>query len=480
MTEKNYFGRLVVILIMTLVACIGMYLLPDEVLGFTLKRVDLLSDVRVKAQPIPLDLQINEQDEELFLPIDTLGISDSVAVRGLTADQLLERESLYQMAASSSNTDSIQVRIEDFSVGYTGLKHFFSALNRIHSLERPVRIAFMGDSFIEGDIILADFRARMQDRFGGGGVGFVPVTSKVEQYRPTINQTSKGWKTNTILSERTHRYVLPCVVFETEDDEAVITFKTVNAYPGLDKVSSLKFIYSKNEQSEMRLVCNHSQDTIIDILPVTETITQYETEGVFTDGAFYFRNAKGLQALGIALEDNTGVVVDNFSLRGNTGIVLDALDQNSCMALHEIRAYDLIILQYGLNVANEQTQEYGWYRDRMVKVIQHIQQCFPETDILLLGVSDRSNYRDGAYQTMPEVMSLLKAQYQAAQIAQVPFWNVFNAMGGENAMVRYVDRRWASKDYTHLSFRGGREIASLLFDAFIFEKELYDRMEITE
>ena len=457
-----------------------MYRLPDEVLGFTLKKVDVLSDVRVRSVNNSIDLQIDGLDDELILPIDSLAIPDSTLVRGLTADQLLERDSLYQMAASSSNADSIQVRIEDFSDGHTGLKHFFSVLNRIQSLERPVRIAFMGDSFIEGDIILADFRARMQDRFGGSGVGFVPVTSKVEQYRPTINQTSKGWKTSSILSERRHRYVLPCVVFEPEDDEAVITFKTVNAYPGLDKVSSLKFIYSKNEQAEMRLTYNHSNDTIVDILPETEVITQYETKGVFTDGTFYFRNAQGLQALGIALEDNKGVVVDNFSLRGNTGIVLDALDINSCLALHEIRPYDLIILQYGLNVASEQMQEYGWYRDRMVKVIEHIRACFPETDILLLGVSDRSNYRDGAYQTMPEVVSLLKAQYQAAKIAQVPFWNVFNAMGGENAMVRYVDRRWASKDHTHLSFRGGKEIATQLYNALIFEKELYGKMEIFE
>ena len=480
MSEKNYFGRLFTILIVTLIACIGMYRLPDKVLGFTLKKVDMLSDVRARIANTSLDSLIKAPDMELLLSADSLTISDTTLVRGLTASQLFERDSLYRLAATSADTDSVRVRIEDFSVGYTGLRHFFSALNQIHSLERPVRIAFMGDSFIEGDIILADFRSSMQERYGGHGVGFVPVTSQVEQYRPTINQTSKGWKTRSILSEKNHRYVLPCVMFEPEDDEAVITFKTVNTYPGLNKASSLKFIYSRNKQSEMCLVYNQSKDTIINILSETEVITQYEAEGVFADGTFYFRHAKGLQALGIALEDNTGVVVDNFSLRGNSGIVLDGLDLNSCMALSAIRPYDLIILQYGLNVTTENMQEYGWYRDRMVKVIQHIRQCFPETDILLLGVSDRSNYRDGSYQTMPEVKSLLKAQYQAAQIAQVPFWSVFDAMGGENAMVRYVDRRWASKDYTHLSFRGGKEIASLLFKALIFEKELYDEMEKVE
>jgi hypothetical protein len=206
MTNKNYFGRLLAILIVTLIACIGMYQLPDEVLGFTLKKVDILSDVRVRTVHTLLDSLVNAPNPELPVPIDTLITPDStVLVRGLTAAQLVERDSLYRSAASSVAIDSVQVRIEDFSAGYTGLKHFFAALNQIHSLERPVRIAFMGDSFIEGDIILADFRARMQERFGGSGVGFVPVTSKVEQYRPTINQTSKGWKTSSILSERTHR-----------------------------------------------------------------------------------------------------------------------------------------------------------------------------------------------------------------------------------------------------------------------------------
>jgi len=477
MMDRNYFGRLLIILLLTLVACIWMYRLPDKIVGITLKKVDLLSDVRVRPEsPLPDSLR-NEPDIVPVLQIDTLLNPDSSLVRGLSTAQLMERDSVYRMVTSDIKEDTVQVRIEDFSVGHTGLKHFFTMLNRIYALDRPVRIAFMGDSFIEGDIILADFRAKMQDRFGGSGVGFVPVTSKVEQYRPTINQTSRGWRTSSILSERRHRYVLPGLFFEPEDNEASITFKTVNAYPGLDKVSSLKFIFSQNEQAEIRLICNNSRDTIIDVLPVTETITQYEMEGVFTDGTFQFRNAQGLQALGIALEDNTGIVVDNFSLRGNSGMVLDALDMSSCMALHEIRPYDLIILQYGLNVATGQMLEYGWYRDRMVKVIQHIRECFPETDIMLLGVSDRSYYENGSYQTMPEVVSLLKAQVQAAQIAQVPFWSVFDAMGGENAMVRYVNRRWASKDYTHLSFRGGREIATMLFDAFILEKELYDEME---
>ena len=479
MSDKNYFHSLLAILLVTLVACIGMYWLPDNVLGFTLKKVDMLSDVRVRTEKMSLDSLLMETEMDNLLASDSLLMPDSMMVRGLNAVQLSERDSLYRLASSGVPATTSEVRIEDFSAGHTGLKHFFSVLSRIHLLDRPVRIAFMGDSFVEGDLVLADFRAQMQTRFGGGGVGFVPVSSTVEQYRPTITQRSRGWKANSILSDRSRKYVVSGMLFEPTADEASITFKTVNTYPGLDKATSLKFIYKQNEQSTLRLICNNLSDTIDHVLQSGETIMQYEMEGVFTDGTFYFSQATGLQALGLAYEDNTGIVVDNFSLRGNSGTVLDQLDKSSCFALHAIRPYDLIILQYGLNVTSEDMLHYGWYRDRMVTVIEHIRQCFPETDILLLGVSDRSYYNEGTYQTMPAVVSLLRAQQQVAQLTQIPFWSVFDAMGGAGAMVRYVDWRWASKDYTHLSFRGGREIATKLFNALILEKELYDEMEKT-
>jgi hypothetical protein len=50
-------------------------------------------------------------------------------------------------------------------------------------------------------------------------------------------------------------------------------------------------------------------------------------------------------------------------------------------------------------------------------------------------------------------------------------------MGGQNSMVQYVKTNKASKDYTHLSFRGGREIADALYDAILQEKRMYDRDE---
>ncbi|MDR1745840.1 MAG: hypothetical protein LBR49_01005 [Tannerella sp.] len=475
MNRKNQFGALLGVLLLAWLGCMVIYWLPDEIVGLPVKRVDMLSDLWEEpkaATPVASYSAVAMPDTAEVIAEPAAGDRDSAAV--------VRRDSVYHAALSAAGAEADGVRIEDFTAGHTALQRFFSSLSRVDELGRPVRIAFLGDSFVEGDILLADLRAKLQAKFGGRGVGFVPVASVVEQYRPTVYQRSKGWKTYSLLSHRQHRYVLSGMLFEAEGGEATVTFKMVNTYPGLEEVSSVKFLYSRNDSAELRLTGNGARDTFTATLPATESVRQYEVHATFRDGTFRFRHAKGLQALGVALEDERGVVVDNFSLRSNSGVPLGGLDEGSCRELGKVRPYDLIVLQYGLNVATEDVRQYGWYRDRMVQVIQHLRVCFPETDILMLSVSDRSYYSDGAYRTMPAVVSLRNAQRETALRTHIAFWDTFRAMGGENGMVRYVKQHWASKDHTHLSFRGGRELAVALFNALMIEKDVYAEMDRVE
>lgn len=503
----NYANRFTAILFTALIVNLAFYWLPDTIFGMQIKKVDLLSDIRIqpeydKTESLALSPEDDffHEDDDFNTPQykETIAIFDSAppppAPSGYVAPQnreiasaspATEIEDVEDQTAKASNASSKTVtddkyntdylfntHIEDFTSGHTSLRRFFAALNNINNLGRPVRIAFVGDSFIEGDILVADFRAKMQQHFGGRGVGFIPIASNVAQYRPTIKQSADGWNTYSIIKNKNRKYVLSGLQFEPASHNASIRFQTVDMYPGLEEVSSLKLIYSKNEDTDILL--KSDTDTSLYELPPTTHITQFEMKGPFTKGTLQFKNAQGLNAVGIALEDNHGVIVDNFSLRGNSGIIMSALDSESCRDLQRIRPYDLIVLQYGLNVASDSVREYSWYRNQMVTVIQHIQDCFPGADILMLGVSDRSHKRGGSYSTMPAVLSLLRAQRQTAKKTEIAFWSIFAAMGGQNSMVKYVNSSWASKDYTHLSFRGGREIANALYDAIITEKEMYD------
>ncbi|MDR3142381.1 MAG: hypothetical protein LBU37_11755, partial [Tannerellaceae bacterium] len=410
---------------------------------------------------------------------DSAGVCDSALqaeAPELRAAEL--RDSLYKVMAAGYGVDSAGVRIEDYSAGHTGLNRFFAALNR--SKSQPARIAVMGDSFIEGDIMVADLRNELQKKFGGRGVGFVPVTSQAAQYRPTIDQQASGWATHSILNDKKQAYTLAGMTFEAKSDKAEISFKASGYYDRLKSVSSLKLLYEKTEGTAMQLSCNASPDTVSRSLASAGVIDQYILRAdSITEGRLVFTGAKGFRVLGLALEDDEGVVVDNFSLRGNSGLLMERLDPADCESFDRIRHYDLIILQYGLNVIDEEMLQYGWYRTRMAQVVAHLRNCFPGTDFLLLGVSDRCNQYNGEFKTMPAVLALLHTQRQIARQAGIPFWNTFGAMGGENSMVKFVDKGWASKDYTHLSFRGGREIAKSLTEALLLEKEFYDKAEQT-
>ena len=59
---------------------------------------------------------------------------------------------------------------------------------------------------------------------------------------------------------------------------------------------------------------------------------------------------------------------------------------------------------------------------------------------------------------------------------------MFEAMGGNESMKALVDQRpsLAALDYTHLNFRGGKYLATLLFDAIQYGKERYDRRRAYE
>jgi hypothetical protein len=46
---------------------------------------------------------------------------------------------------------------------------------------------------------------------------FVPIASSVSQYRPTVEHHFGGWNTFSLLTDKSHKYTLPGMVFEAEE-----------------------------------------------------------------------------------------------------------------------------------------------------------------------------------------------------------------------------------------------------------------------
>ena len=141
----------------------------------------------------------------------------------------------------------------------------------------------------------------------------------------------------------------------------------------------------------------------------------------------------------------------------------------------------MIILQYGLNVVSPEVYDYTYYKKQMKIVISYLKKQFPQAGFLLLSVGDR-DFRsdDGSYRTMPEIKYFIEQQREIAIENNIAFWNMFEAMGGEDSMYDLVhsDPAKANLDYTHINFRGGRFIAKKLFESLIHGKSSFEKGEV--
>ena len=75
------------------------------------------------------------------------------------------------------------------------LDDFYANLTKLAAHEavgHPVRIAYFGDSYIEGDILLADLREDLQNKYGGYGVGWLDAGNDINQYKHTTTNKFSG------------------------------------------------------------------------------------------------------------------------------------------------------------------------------------------------------------------------------------------------------------------------------------------------
>ena len=185
---------------------------------------------------------------------------------------------------------------------------------------------------------------------------------------------------------------------------------------------------------------------------------------------------------GMALESNKGVILDNFSMRGSSGVQLGQIPQPTLSSFARLRPYDLIIVHFGLNEAikGNTVPLLKMYIKRMRKAIENISAANPEASLLVVSVPDRDQRSADGITTLKEVKDLVGLQAQLAADSHVAFYNLYEAMGGESSMKKLVDRNLANKDYTHLSFGGGKQIARKVFPSFIAGFENYKRRKALE
>lgn len=447
---ENYLSKSFLFLSLVIVSLLAFSFVPDSVWkNLHLKQVDLLVDIKnTREEP---KLKITEVDSALeVLPPKP-------------------------EAAKKDSAKTGPVRIEDYSENKMALYHFLKALQYVR--QQPVRIAFFGDSFIEGDILCGSFRDTLQQIYGGRGVGFVPIASEVAQFRTTIQHNFNNWKTYSIVGTKSVTSPLGtsgyCFVPLEENEVEYKPGRRRNSRP----LPFLKLYYVSHLNNLLRFQIN---DTIAFTKELNasdnlqeEIIRQKNIESI----KLQFSSTDSLTVYGASFEDSVGIYVDNFSMRGNSGMGLYQIGRQQNEEFNHFRDYKLIILQYGLNVVTEtDTSGYRWYVDKMIKVVNRLKEHFPEASILIMSVSDRSSNQNGEFATIPSIPEMRDRQREIASATKVAFWDLYTSMGGKNSMIKFTASTppLAAKDYTHLTFLGGKKLARQLADAILHERRRYE------
>jgi len=435
-------------------------------LNFKIRNVDILSDIK---EDQPLQPAINELHN--MIPAEKKNIQYSEA--GFEFPELI-LEAINSSGITSENINENILPLQAKKISITGnvkqLSYFYDALKSAKS--KTVRIAHYGDSGIEGDYITADVREAFQNKFGGSGVGWLGITSQDITFRQTTKHTfSSNWETAALYLSNPKNIPLGISgeAFIPKGN-AWVQYETTPFKRTLGYFSIVKLYYSNAKKSQIFYSFDGGSKQTVTLKPgssVQELILKPASRAKSIK--IEFPTADQATFYGVSLENESGVYTDNLPLRGNTGVDLGSLQFNMLKDFGKYLDYKLIILEFGLNIAGSRQTNYDWYEKEMVKVINNLKAVFPKTSFLMISVQDKSMKKGSNFITDPAIMKLLETQKNIVKQTDIAFWNLFDAMGGENSMHSwvYANPPLASADHIHFNPTGAQKVGNLIAVALL-------------
>jgi lysophospholipase L1-like esterase len=397
------------------------------------------------------------------------------------------------------STDSLKKtgRIIEYPEGNdTVLFSAFRNMQQISAHPNVIHILHYGDSQIEGDRITSYLRNQLQKQFGGEGIGLFPIVSANPAGINYIYQISENWIKYSPLENakelKHNKFGALISVFKItnqsglfkkkEDLEGGITLEKSNSTYIRAQQFKKCHIYYGFCKDPMIYELKQS-DSIIDsdIAPATPDLKELTWEFNKTEKnlKLIFKATTSPNFYGISLTGNTGINIDNIPLRGSSGLEFAKTDKEFMRSFYEKLNVKMIILQFGVNIVPNVTSNYAYYEKSFQKQLEFLKEVGKGAPILVIGVSDVSRNGRNGLESYPNIEMIRDAQKRAAFNAGCAFWDMYQAMGGKNSMISWVNTSpsLAQKDFIHLNPAGARIIAEMLYQSIISEYNRYTSLQ---
>jgi len=435
-------------------------------------------------------------------------ISDIINKNELLTDSMISdlaekppEEDTYEFDTIRANADSLRRSIPkiEYPDGNSAILFpVFKALKNLKNSGKLIRIMHYGDSQIEGDRMTSLIRNKLQSKFGGSGIGLVPSSQLYDYKFSMLQESSDNWHRYTIygnvdttISHR--RYgALGCfckftpviedtLSSDTSSYEAWVSFKKSKySYPNTQQFRQCRVYYGYNSEPFLNGIYQNGELLDAEIIPPTQKLN--ELKWLFNEPQssllLKFEGRSSPEIYGIALDNISGVAVDNIAMRGCSGTVFTKIDADLLTEMYKFLNVKLFLLQFGGNVVPYISENYKIYEKWFYSQLNRLHRVCPNVSIIVIGVADMSVKEKEMYVTYPNLKKVRNALKNASFKSGAAYWDMYEAMGGENSMPSWVFAQppLASKDFVHFNPKGARIIAQMFYNSFIYEFNKYEKM----
>ena len=368
---------------------------------------------------------------------------------------------------------------------------------KLESTHKVIRILHYGDSQLEGDRITNYLRNRLQKKYGGYGPGILlplePTASSRGNFR--VNQSNDFVKHSiytksefkslsgiggayfTIKNSNPVKAQIDSISDSTQSlaiiqdqnlfGKSFISVKKMHmGYSISKKYSKAKLLYSNDTSFQVKLFENDT--SYRHTIPKSQLFGSKEwTVSGGNDLKVSFSTNNLPTVYGIALDGEVGVAVDNFPMRGSSGLGFSQINRNRYSAQLSKMNVAAVILQFGVNIIPDVRDNYVYYEKWFSQQLKSIQTAGPEIAIIVIGPSDMGKNNEGemvSYENIPLIRDAMKS---AALKNGCCFWDLYEAMGGQNSMSAWVKDDLAQKDYTHFTYKGARFVGEMFYNSIM-------------
>jgi len=401
-------------------------------------------------------------------PSDSSGVSPKSTSRAMSKNDSV---SIVAHARRNKKGELMNFVPIEFPSESNSLNSFFKAITMREQGDGCVRVLHFGDSQVEGDRITNQLRGMLQNKFGGSGIGLIPLWQAdylTAYYGVTLSNSVRV----TSLVSAKPQYKPECALGSIAFIEPSESFKevvTIRPTPRF-RFENINLIFGTSDSTySVRVLADTAVcfTERVDSVEGSIHLCKIRLPRQFQRISIQVSNGSEVKLYGIFADSDRGISVSNIALRGSSGNFFTQLDLHLASKIFSMLNVRLIVLQFGINVVPSNLSNYAYYERTLSEQIRAIRRYAPQVSILVVGVTDMATRQNGVLESYSAVKLVLDAQRRAALQNGAAFWDGYLAMGGEGSIIDWVNASppLATKDYTHFTQYGANRFGQMLAKA---------------